>query len=179
MSELFYLETPRTMLRNLTSEDAQSFYQLNLDPEVLQYTGDQPFSSVEAAKTFLAGYDQYANYRVGRFAVIAKATAEFLGWCGLRYTPETGEYDIGFRFFRRYWNLGYATETAAVCLHYGFATLNIPEIVGRAMLANTASLAVLEKIGMRCQQATDFSGHAGRTYRLTKADYEIQHRKTY
>ena len=43
----------------------------------------------------------------------------FLGWCGLKYSPDPGEYDIGFRLFRDYWNRGYATEAATACPEIG------------------------------------------------------------
>lgn len=35
--------TPRLMLRQLNSKDAENFYKLNRDPEVMRYTGDQAF----------------------------------------------------------------------------------------------------------------------------------------
>lgn len=34
------IETERTIMRNLTIDDADDFYALNLDFEVLKYTGD-------------------------------------------------------------------------------------------------------------------------------------------
>lgn len=112
MKAFYNLETQRTILRKLTKEDAQDFYNLNLDEEVLKFTGDKPFKNLQAAKDFLINYDQYEKYGVGRFAVIDKKKSEFLGWCGLKYSEEKNEYDIGFRFYKRFWSKGYATETA-------------------------------------------------------------------
>lgn len=94
----FKLETQRTILRPLTIDDAFDFYQLNSDPLVLQFTGDLPFESIENAKEFLSHYSQFADFQVGRFAVMDRLSNEFLGWCGLKFTPETQEYDLGFRF---------------------------------------------------------------------------------
>jgi hypothetical protein len=67
----------------LSVEDARDFYGLNLDQEVLKYTGDKPFENIKTAKDFLINYDQYERYRVGRLAVIEKKTLKFIGWCGL------------------------------------------------------------------------------------------------
>lgn len=163
-----YLETERTILRNLTIHDAEDLFALNLDKEVLKYTGDQPFENVQAAKDFLMNYDQYEKYGVGRLAVVEKATSKFIGWCGLKYHPEKDEYDIGFRFFRVYWNKGFATETAGRCLNYGFKDLGIQRIIGRAMKENISSIKVLEKNGMTLQETFDFDGHEGVIYALTK-----------
>lgn len=142
------LETERLYLREMTPEDAESAYLLNLDPEVIRYTGDNPFESVEEAKAFLGQYTHYQQYGFGRWAVILKETGEYLGWCGLKYTPELDEFDIGYRFMQKFWGYGYATEAAEACMQYGFEKLMIPAIVGRAMPENAASVRVLEKIGL-------------------------------
>lgn len=49
-------------------------------------------------------YDQYEKFGVGRLAVIDKTTLKFIGWCGLKYNQDKNELDIGFRFYRNYWN---------------------------------------------------------------------------
>lgn len=142
------LETERLYLREMTPDDAESAYLLNLDPDVIRYTGDDPFESVEDAKAFLGKYTHYRQYGFGRWAVVLKETNEYLGWCGLKYTPELDEFDIGYRFMQKFWGFGYATEAAEACMQYGFEKLGIPVIVGRAMPENTASVRVLEKIGL-------------------------------
>lgn len=168
MSNQIKLQTERTMLRNLTIDDAKDFYELNLDVDVLKFTGDKPFDSIETAKNFLMNYDQYEKYGVGRFAVIDKQNLNFLGWCGLKYNSEMDEYDIGFRFFKQYWNKGFATETAQRCLAFGFQELKINRIVGRAMKDNTASVKVLEKIGMTFVKNIDFDTQVGVLYEMSK-----------
>ena len=80
----YILETPRLGLREITTADAEQAYLLNLDPEVIKYTGDEPFSSIEAARAFLEKYDHYKKYGFGRWAVIRKEDRSLLGWCGLK-----------------------------------------------------------------------------------------------
>ncbi len=167
MSKLENIETERTIMRMLSKEDAIDFFNLNLDKEVLKYTGDQPFENIQASIDFLTKYDQYEKYGVGRLAVIDKATLKFIGWCGLKYSQEKNEYDIGFRFFKNYWNKGFATETAKKCLEYGLDELKIDRIIGRAMKENIGSIKVLEKIGMKFKENFDFEGQSGVLYELT------------
>ena len=168
MKGIEYIETERTIMRKLTKEYANDFYTLNLDQEVLKFTGDKPFEDLQSATEFLANYDQYKKYGVGRLAVIDKATLKFIGWCGLKYSQDKNEYDIGFRFFRNYWNRGFATETAKECLDFGFSNLKIEKIVGRAMKENIGSIKVLEKIGMTFKENFDFDGQQGVIYELQK-----------
>lgn len=155
-------------MRKLAKEDAKDLYTLNLDKEVLKFTGDRPFENLQTAIDFLINYDQYEKYGVGRLAVIDKKTSKFLGWCGLRYSENKNEYDIGFRFYKKYWNKGLATETAKKCLDFGFDECKIEKIVGRAMKENIASIKVLEKIGMTFKENFDFEGHEGVIYEIMK-----------
>ena len=150
----------------MTLEDAKSLYLLNLDPDVIKYTGDAAFESIEEASMFLKNYDHYEVYGMGRWAVILKENGAFCGWCGLKYTPAQDEYDIGFRLLKDYWNKGIATEAAKACIEYGFTKLNIKRIVGRAMADNQASVRVLEKIGLKYLTTYNFEGEAGVIYEI-------------
>lgn len=158
--------TPRLRFREMNADDAHHAYELNSDPEVVRYTGDAPFASVEAAAEFLAAYDHYQKYGFGRWAVERISDGQWLGWCGLKYTPDLDEHDLGFRLHRRHWGQGYATEAALACLECGFRDLGLQIIVGRAMAANLASIRVLEKVGMTQVGPYDFDGHPGVLYRI-------------
>jgi ribosomal-protein-alanine N-acetyltransferase len=161
---MIILETERLYLRELTIDDAENFYSLNLNDEVIKFTGDDAFKSIEEAKSFLENYDHYTKYNFGRWAVMHKLTNQFIGWCGLKYTKELDEYDIGFRFFKRYWNKGYATEAAKACIDLGFQKYKINIIVGRAMKENIGSIKVLEKIGLSFSKSFNFDGNKGVIY---------------
>ena len=159
-------ESDRLILRELRLEDAESFFLLNEDPEVLKYTGDLPFKSIESAREFLENYDHYQKYGFGRWAVILKENNSFIGWCGLKYSIEKDEVDIGFRFFQKYWNKGYASEAASFCIKIGQEKFKIKLIMGRAMKANRASIKVLQKIGLHYDRDFDFEGNDGVIYRV-------------
>lgn len=163
------LETNRLYLREMTPDDAEQAYLLNLDPEVVKYTGDVAFISIEEAKTFLENYSHFKKYGFGRWAVIYKINDEYLGWCGLKYTEDLDEFDIGFRFFKKHWNKGFATEAAKACLEIGFDKFGMKTIVGRAMKANIGSVKVLEKIGLQFDKTFDFDGQEGLVYKIEKA----------
>lgn len=164
----YILQTERLALRPFLPTDARDMFRLNSDPEVIRYTGDAPFDSETAALDFLLRYDHYDRYGFGRWAVLSAADSRFLGWCGLRFSEELQGVDLGFRFFRRCWGQGYATEAAAACADYGLGTLGIPTLWGRAMAANTASIRVLEKIGFDFVKKTEFALHEGVLYKKNR-----------
>lgn len=152
-------------------DDAADAFALNSDPDVLRYTGDEPFASVEEARQFLANYDAYEKWGYGRLNCYRKDTGEYLGWCGLKYHPAEDETDLGYRLKKKFWNQGYATEASAFCLQYGFEKLCLPFIVARILKENSASVRVAEKLGMRFWKEHDFHGQPGLYYRITKEDY--------
>ena len=144
MKSLF--ESSRLYFREFMIEDAEGLYLLNLDPEVIRYTGDPPFESITAAKHFIENYDHYQLYGFGRWAMIRKEDDAFLGWCGIKYN-EDKEIDIGFRLMKKYWNRGYASEAALATINFSRSSLKINILVARAAKENIASLRVLEKLG--------------------------------
>lgn len=158
------LETKRLALREFNIDDAEHFYHLNSNPNVIRYTGNSAFKNIEEARSFLENYSDYQKNGFGRWAVIEKSSGEFLGWCGLKYNEKLDETDIGFRFFEHFWNKGFATESAVGCIDYGFKELNLNKIVGRAMIENTASIKVLQKTGLEYERDFDFDGNKGVIY---------------
>lgn len=154
-------ESKRLFLRELNPEDAKFFYDLNSDHEVLKYTGDKPFKNLQEARTFLESYNPYSKYGYGRWAVIRKADSAILGWCGLKYHEGIEEVDLGFRFFRKFWNKGYATEAAESCMVHAFEILQINQLIGRVEAGNKASIHVLEKLGFEQIKVFDFDGKPG------------------
>jgi [ribosomal protein S5]-alanine N-acetyltransferase len=142
------IDTQRLLLREIIPNDAETFYLLNSSPEVMRFTGDEPFTSIEEAKTFLKNYPDYERNGFGRWAVVLKDNGNIIGWCGLKLNEEK-EIDLGYRLFKEHWGKGFATESANACLDYGFNILGFKRIIGRVDRENIASKRVLEKIGMQ------------------------------
>ena len=142
------MQTERLYFREFTMDDAPLLMDLNSDPDVIQYTGDKFITDVEEYKTILKEIiiPQYKN-KIGRWAVYLKASDEFRGWCGLEYIAEANELDLGYRFFKKHWGKGYATESAKAVIDYGVNVLQLKNIVARAAKANTASINVIKKLG--------------------------------
>ena len=163
------LRTERLILREFGLSDAECFYRLNADPDVIKYTGDLPFNSIDDAELFLANYNEYGKNGYGRWAVIDKESGSFIGWCGLKLNEEN-LIDLGFRFFKSVWGKGYATESARACLDYGFSKLNLKTIIARTMVNNIPSVKVLEKIGMKFWKEDYCEGLGNTLYYIKKSN---------
>jgi RimJ/RimL family protein N-acetyltransferase len=57
--------------------------------------------------------------------------------------------EVGWRLARPEWGRGLATEGARASLRYGFETLRLRSVVSIIAPANTRSIRVAEKLGMR------------------------------
>lgn len=166
------ISTDRLILRELTENDAIHFYNINSDPDCIAYTGDIPFESIEVASVFIKSYkNQYKEFGMGRWAVCLKDTNDFLGWCGLKYHPENEIVDVGYRFYRKYWGNGYATESCQACLAYGFDQLNLDRIVAHVHVDNESSHRVALKSGLKYVKDFIYDGQPAKLYHITKNEY--------
>lgn len=167
----YLFQSRRFGFREMVEQDAANMLALNADPEVLRFTGDVPFANLEAARQFTLNYDQYRKFGMGRWCVVDLETNEFLGWCGLK-TRTTGKIDVGYRLLRKHWGKGIASEAGLQCLHYGFERLGIQEIIGEALIANPASVRVLQKMGMRFCKELQLDGQPGLRYILSAIEFQ-------
>jgi RimJ/RimL family protein N-acetyltransferase len=78
-----------------------------------------------------------------------KTQGEIIGWCGLKLHRDTNETDLGYRFFRKFWNKGYGYEAGMATLKYGFNKLGLTRIYAEARKENIASWRIMEKCGMK------------------------------
>src|SRR5437016_1899286 len=111
----FMLETERLIMRNWTLNDVDHLFELNSDPEVVKYTGNDSFKNKEEVLELISTYDQYKKYKMGRWMVELKDNKEYLGWCGLKFI-HSDDIDLGYRFNRKHWGKGYATESSKAVL---------------------------------------------------------------
>jgi len=164
------LETERLFLREYVEDDAEAFFKLNSDPEVLRFVPDKRLLNVEEARQILVDHPiaDYREYGFGRGACILKSTGEQIGFAGLKYLEEFGEVDIAFRLMRTHWGLGLATEAALASVRFGFAELGLKRIIGLVMPENVASVRVLEKTGLRYAEAMKFWGSQFSKYVITQ-----------
>jgi [ribosomal protein S5]-alanine N-acetyltransferase len=166
------LETDRLLLREYVEEDAEAFFRLNSDPEVLRFVPDKRLLNVEQARQILIDHPiaDYRKYGFGRGACILKSTGEQIGFAGLKYLEELGEVDVAYRLMPAYWGQGLATEAALASVRFGFTNLDLKQIIGLVMPDNIASVRVLEKTGLRYAKTVKLWGNQFSKYVITRSD---------
>lgn len=155
------VETARLRLREYAESDAEAFYRLNSDPAVMRFVGDALVESVDQARRIIRAYPMadYRTYGFGRWACALRESEEVIGFAGLKFLPETGEVDLGYRLLPAYWGQGLATEAGVAVVRYGFETLKLAEITALVRPGNNASMRVLAKCGLLRTGTVDYRGH--------------------
>lgn len=171
-------ETDRLILREFVATDKAGMFELDSDPEVHRYLGKQPVKHIEEIEKVIQFIrQQYIEFGIARWAVIEKSTGDFVGWSGLKFmTQEVNNhvnyYDLGYRFIKRYWGKGYATETAKASIDYGFTTLQANDIYAIADVGNAGSNHVLQKCGLTFINTFDYDNEPHHFYKITKAGWQ-------
>ncbi len=159
-----YIETPRTIIREMLPEDEHGLFEMDTDPEVHRYVGQRPLETLEECRTVLNYVrSQYVDNGIGRWSVLEKETGEFLGWTGFKLMCEVanghiGHYDYGYRFKRAAWGKGYATESGRASLQYGIRQLGLKPVYAMTDINNGASRHILEKLGFRFVEVFQYDG---------------------
>jgi RimJ/RimL family protein N-acetyltransferase len=166
------LETERLLLREFDQGDAPAFYVLGSNPAIIRYTGDPDggLKTIEQAREVLRSRPMadYQKYGFGRWACVRKLSGEVIGFAGLKYLDDLNEVDIGVRLLPVYWGVGLATEACRAVIDYGFTRLGLEQIIGLVDPENTASVRVLEKLGLTFVGVLEYQGQSVAKY-VTRA----------
>ncbi len=176
--KMISIETPRLILRPLLHSDLDGMWELDSNPNVHRYLGNNPVNDREFLINIISHVQkQVEENGFGRFAVELKETGEFVGWAGLKLVKEplNGklEYvDVGYRLLERFWNRGIGFESAWHSLDYGFKALNLKEIYASAQVENRASNRILQKCGMTKIHEYEENGLNLNEYRIATKEWE-------
>ncbi|MCZ6703837.1 MAG: GNAT family N-acetyltransferase [Ignavibacteria bacterium] len=144
-------ETDRLIIRDWTIDDIAGYSQIVSDPEVMKFIGKGKTQTYQEAKTYIKNcIKSMVQKGWTRFAIEIKETNELVGFCGFAYY--NNELDFGWRYAKRFWNKGYATEAAQAVLDLGIKKFKFPRIVCIAYSENKASIRIIEKIGMEFEK---------------------------
>jgi RimJ/RimL family protein N-acetyltransferase len=153
-------ESDRLVFREIIPEDETRLFEMDSDPEVCKYLGVKPLHDIWQTREMIHSIrQQYMDYGIGRWAVVLKdrdngeqQTGGLIGWAGLKFIKKLNgfedNYDLGYRFIRRYWGNGYGYESAKAWVDFGFNEMKLARISAYIDVNNIASQKILEKCGL-------------------------------
>jgi len=140
------IETKRLLIRPYIIEDTVEAYSLFNDTDVMAFIPYGIDKSLQDTQDRINKYIAHFNtYGFGKYVLIDKSNNELVGDCGICRIENKEINELGYRIKKKYWNLGFATETAKGLLEYAFKTLKFNEIHAIVEKQNQKSIYILER----------------------------------
>lgn len=133
-------------------EDFKRFYEINADPGTNLFNPKGAMNLETAEKVFSEMMEHWKMKGFGTWSIREKENPGFvIGFGGLsdRLYGEETKLNLGYRFDKKYWGKGYATELAQNAIAFGLIELNKKEIFAIVRPKHLASIKVLEKCKMK------------------------------
>ncbi|MEZ4233345.1 MAG: GNAT family N-acetyltransferase [Polyangiaceae bacterium] len=154
------LRTERLLMRPFNESDRDAFAAINADPRVMEHY-PAPLSRAQSdafldriASAFEAqGFGLWALEVPGRFPLLGYTGLAIPVWKN-HLTPCV---EVGWRLGHEHWGQGYASEAARAALSCAFERLGLEEVLSFTSLPNRRSARVMQRIGMRRDEASDFA----------------------
>jgi ribosomal-protein-alanine N-acetyltransferase len=147
---MILIETPRLLVRQLQPGDAAPLFAIFGRPEVTRWMGDgSPLTYAQCEQWIAVSIRNYATKGFGASAVVARASGQLAGICGIVYGPGRNEPEIIYGFDQPWWGSGVASEVVPPMLRYGVERCGLPRVMATIAPENLASRRVAEKAGMR------------------------------
>lgn len=127
--------------------------QFDLHPDVWRFDPGYPPGIDHRRRWLIYRIQEYQVHGFGCRAIELRSNGRLIGACGLDLALQTGAafntpaVELYYRLGRDYWGQGYATEAVLETIRHAFHDLNIERLLANAARDNTASIALLERVG--------------------------------
>jgi RimJ/RimL family protein N-acetyltransferase len=147
------IQTERLVLRQLELHDAEFILELLNEPSFLRFIGDKGVRNLDDAREYIlqGPRDSYGRRGFGLYATCLLDGTP-VGICGLVKRDALEDVDVGFAFLSRYFLQGFAVESASAVLAHARRVLGLQRIIAITSPENVASIAVLERIGLKFER---------------------------
>ncbi len=140
------IETKRLVLREMTDDDLEDFYEIFSADEVGRFIRKMSHADVE--RYFLKKKQKPKNPH--SFAVALKQNNKMIGTCGIKLNAETNVGTLSYVFNPRYWNNGFCTEACKAVIKYAFEVVGMDRIEADCFENNFGPIHILQdKLNMR------------------------------
>ena len=143
------LKTARLVLRKARQEDAQHFFLVAQDEDVMRYFGVEPYKSVERALDAISWQQRvWAEGSGIRWVITEPGRDTYIGDVGyFKYERQHRRAEVGYLLSRAYWRRGLMTEAMTAVLDYGFVSMDLNRVEALVDPRNAASVGLLDKLG--------------------------------
>jgi [ribosomal protein S5]-alanine N-acetyltransferase len=144
------IQTERLLLRPFDNLDVTELVRLAGAREVAATTLriPHPYADGDAEQFIARCRTAFEEGSSAVFAICLRLDAGLCGATGLHITPAHHRAELGYWIGVPYWGRGYCQEAVRAVIRYGFEELNLHRIYASHFRHNSASGAILRRIGM-------------------------------
>ena len=153
-------QTPRLVLRELTSGDAAFIVRLLNEPSFIENIGDRKVRTEADAVRYLAEGPLASYQRHGHGLWLVEQGGTPIGICGLLKRDALADVDVGYAFVPESWSRGYASEAVLATLDFA-RKRGLPRVVAIVSPGNTASIRLLTRLRFTAAGRMRLSPDAG------------------
>jgi ribosomal-protein-alanine N-acetyltransferase len=166
------IETARLRMRPITLDDVDAIHQIWTDAGVRKYLWDDEVISREETVAVIEKSLKYFHCKgFGLFAVLPIDGERIIGFCGYWFFHEPPQLELLYGIITDQWGKGFAPEAATAMLRLGFEELGFYEVIASTDAPNTASVRVMEKLGMSFLKRQDTEGLDTIYYSIQQKDF--------
>lgn len=140
------LGTERLRLRKLVVDDADALHPTLADVELMHWWSSAPHTSIEETRAYFAPRVDRDGWRC--WAITPAGQDRAIGWVAAGEKRQGGVTEIGYILSRDHWGKGIAAEAVSAVIDRLFAE-GQRRVFADTDPENTASLALLERLGFR------------------------------
>ena len=146
------LETPLLNLVPIEKADLMDIHELHLLPETNAFNTLGIPKDIAQTEEILGNWINRPRNKLAPgyiFSLRLKQTNEFVGLIAInKMDKNKKQAEVWYKIHPEFWNRGYATSSLQAIIRFGFNTLKLQSILAGCAVENTASIRVLEKVGM-------------------------------
>jgi ribosomal-protein-alanine N-acetyltransferase len=167
-------ENQRILFRKIRISDFSDWLEFHKNPNTsLHSISELESPEIECKKWYEKQFHRYENNFGGMNALIEKKTGILIGHCGLltQSVDKISELEIGYSLLPKFWNKGFATESAIKCRDFAFENNLSDSVISIISLTNKPSESVALKNGMKIEKVTEYNRNKVNIYRIHKSEW--------
>ncbi len=143
------MSTTRLRLTPLTVADEDVFLALLHDEDVKRYLLDgQTVDRAWVRREIDLSVERFAHESLGLFLARMRADSQPVGFTGFRFDHQPPVLELVYALLPAFWKKGLATEMARAMVKLAFEQTNLEVVRAAVDEPNSASIAILERLGM-------------------------------
>jgi [ribosomal protein S5]-alanine N-acetyltransferase len=147
---MLFLESSRTIIRNLKDEDLDDFVSYRSDPEVARYQGYEIFNKKKAFE-FIVSQKERSLDLSGKWmqlAIVEKESLKLIGDCAVRLKDnDLKTAEVGCTISPFYQQKGFAGEALKILVNYLLKEEGLKKITAVIDAENKASAKLMASLG--------------------------------